>query len=158
MRTGYTVPNDTEYMLLRKVMALYAKYDFKSDDETINKIALAIGRKPKIAKDMLIGGVRNMMFTDFYRQFTDEDGEEGEEYTEDVTVDTTTEPSRIYYHERRRKILCETFDKLEYRERAVVAEHLGFCENCWSTRYIEIVNGKKVKREFKRDGVHRPCR
>ena len=136
-------------MLLRKVMALYAKYDFKSDDETINKIALAIGRKPKIAKDMLIGGVRNMMFTDFYRQFTDEDGEEGEEYTEDVTVDTITEPSRMYYHERRRKILCETFDKLEYRERAVVAEHLGFCENCWSTRYIEIVNGKKVKREFK---------
>ena len=149
MRTGYTVPNDTEYMLLRKVMALYAKYDFKSDDETINKIALAIGRKPKIAKDMLIGGVRNMMFTDFYRQFTDEDGEDGEEYTEDVTVDTTSEPSRMYYHERRLKFLCEAFDKLEYRERAIVAEHLGFCESCWSSYYIETVNGRKVKREFK---------
>lgn len=47
------------------------------------------------------------------------------------------------------KILCEVFDKLEYRERAIVAEHLGFCENGWSIRYIEAVNDRKVKREFK---------
>ena len=113
------------------------------------QVALAIGRKLKIAKDMLIGGVRNMMFTDFYRQYTDEDGEDGEECTEDVTVDTTTEPSRMYYHERRLKILCEAFDSLEYRERAIVAEHLGFCENCWSPYYVEIINGRKEKREFK---------
>ena len=61
---------------------------------------------------------------------------------------TTAEPSRMYYHERRLKILCEAFDNLEYRERAIVAEHLGFCENCWSPHYIEIINGRKVKREF----------
>ena len=36
----------------------------------------------------------------------------------------------------------------EYRERTIVAEHLGFCENCWSTHYIKTVNGRKVKREF----------
>lgn len=46
MRTGYTVPTDAEYSLLRKAMALYAEYGYKSDDETINKIAIAIGRKP----------------------------------------------------------------------------------------------------------------
>ena len=65
-----------------------------------------------------------------------------------MTFDTTAEPSRMYYHERRLKILCEAFDNLEYRERAIVAEHLGFCENCWSPHYIEIINGRKVKREF----------
>lgn len=146
MRTGYTIPSGDEYALLRKAMALYAKYEYKSDDVTISKIALEIGRKPKTAREIITGGVRNMMFAEFYRQYADEDGEES---AEDVTVDTTTEPSRMFYHERRLKILCEAFDNLEYRERAIVAEHLGFCENCWSTRYVEIINGKKVKREFK---------
>lgn len=145
MRTGYTVPSGDEYALLRKAMALYAKYEYKSDDATINKIALEIGRTYKTTKQMITGSVRNMMFTKFYRQYADEDGEEG---AEDVTVDTTTEPSRMFYHERRLKILFEAFDNLEYRERAIVAEHLGFCESCWSTRYIETVNGRKVKREF----------
>lgn len=145
MRTGYTVPTDAEYSLLRKAMALYAEYDYKNDDETINKIALAIGRKPNTARKMIAGGMRNMMFTEFYRQYADEDGEES---AEDVTVDITTEPSRMFYHERRLKILCEAFDNLEYRERTIVAEHLGFCENCWSTHYVDTVNGRKVKREF----------
>ena len=44
----------------------------------------------------------------------------------------------------------EAFDNLEYRERAIIAEHLGFCENCWSTYYVDTVNGRKVKREFEK--------
>jgi len=147
MRTGYTVPTDAEYSILSKVMALYAKYEYKSDDKTINKIALAIGRKPKTAKQMIAGGIRNMMFIEFYRQYADEDGEEG---AEDVTIDTTTEPSRMFYHKRHLKVLCEAFDNLEYRERAISAEHLGFCENCWSTYYVDAVNGRKVKRKFEK--------
>ena len=145
MRTGYTMPSGGEYALLRKAMALYAKYEYKSDDATISKIALEIGRKPKTTKQMIAGGVRNMMFTEFFRQYADENGEES---AEDVTVDSTTEPSRMFYHERRLKILCEAFDDLEYRERAIVAEHLGFCENCWSPYYVDTVKGRKVKREF----------
>ena len=147
MRTGYTIPSGDEYALLRKAMALYAKYGYKSDDATINKIALEIGRKLKTTKQMIVGGVRNMMFTEFYRQYADEDGEKG---AEDVTVDSTTEPSQMFYHERRMKILYEAFDDLEYRERSIVAEHLGFCENCWSPYYIEIINGRKVKRKFEK--------
>lgn len=147
MRTGYTIPSGDEYALLRKAMALYAKYGYKSDDATINKIALEIGRKLKTTKQMIVGGVRNMMFTEFYRQYADEDGEKG---AEDVTVDSTTEPSQMFYHERRLKILYEAFDDLEYRERSIVAEHLGFCENCWSPYYIEIINGRKVKRKFEK--------
>lgn len=147
MRTGYTIPSGDEYALLRKAMALYAKYGYKSDDATINKIALEIGRKLKTTKQMIVGGVRNMMFTEFYRQYADVDGEKG---AEDVTVDSTTEPSQMFYHERRLKILYEAFDDLEYRERSIVAEHLGFCENCWSPYYIEIINGRKVKRKFEK--------
>ena len=147
MRTGYTIPSGDEYALLRKAMALYAKYGYKSDDATINKIALEIGRKLKTTKQMIVGGVRNMMFTEFYRQYADEEGEKG---AEDVTVDSTTEPSQMFYHERRLKILYEAFDDLEYRERSIVAEHLGFCENCWSPYYIEIINGRKVKRKFEK--------
>lgn len=147
MRTGYTIPSGDEYALLRKAMALYAKYGYKSDDATINKIALEIGRKLKTTKQMIVGGVRNMMFTEFYRQYADEDGEKG---AEDVTVDSTTEPSQMFYHERRLKILYEAFDDLEYRERSIVAEHLGFCKNCWSPYYIEIINGRKVKRKFEK--------
>lgn len=147
MCTGYTIPSGDEYALLRKAMALYAKYGYKSDDATINKIALEIGRKLKTTKQMIVGGVRNMMFTEFYRQYADVDGEKG---AEDVTVDSTTEPSQMFYHERRLKILYEAFDDLEYRERSIVAEHLGFCENCWSPYYIEIINGRKVKRKFEK--------
>lgn len=147
MRTGYTISSGDEYALLRKAMALYAKYGYKSDDATINKIALEIGRKLKTTKQMIVGGVQNMMFTEFYRQYADEDGEKG---AEDVTVDSTTEPSQMFYHERRLKILYEAFDDLEYRERSIVAEHLGFCENCWSPYYIEIINGRKVKRKFEK--------
>ena len=147
MRTGYTIPSGDEYALLRKAMALYAKYGYKSDDATINKIALEIGRKLKTTKQMIVGGVRNMMFTEFYRQYADVDGEKG---AEDVTVDSTTEPSQMFYHERRLKILYEAFDDLEYRERSIVAEHLGFCENCWSPYYIENINGRKVKRKFEK--------
>ena len=143
----YTKNAIDDYALLRKAMALYAKYGYKSDDATINKIALEIGRKLKTTKQMIVGGVRNMMFTEFYRQYADEDGEKG---AEDVTVDSTTEPSQMFYHERRLKILYEAFDDLEYRERSIVAEHLGFCENCWSPYYIEIINGRKVKRKFEK--------
>ena len=102
----YTIPSGDEYALLRKAMALYAKYGYKSDDATISKIALEIGRTYKTTKQMITGGVRNMMFTEFYRQYADEDGEEG---AEDVTVDTTTEPSRMFYHERRLKIRKRLF-------------------------------------------------
>ena len=84
---------------------------------------------------------------EIYSQYADEDGEKG---AEDVTVDSTTEPSQMFYHERRLKILYEAFDDLEYRERSIVAEHLGFCENCWSPYYIEIINGRKVKRKFEK--------
>ena len=145
MRTGYTVQSGDEYALLRKAMALYARYGYKSDDAVISGIAHEIGRSCKTTRQMIAGGVRNMMFTEFYRKYADEEDEEG---AEDVTVDTGTEPSRIFRHERRLQVLSDAFDKLEYRERAIVAAHLGFCMDCWSGFYVENENGRKAKRRF----------
>ena len=39
MRKGYSVQSVDEYRTLRKAMALYAKYEYKFDDETITIIA-----------------------------------------------------------------------------------------------------------------------
>ena len=66
MRTGFTVPTDTEYYLLRTAMRLYAEHDYKTDDETVAMIAKKIHRRPERVREMLRGGLQNMQFTDFY--------------------------------------------------------------------------------------------
>ena len=42
MRTGFTVPTDKEYYLLRTAMRLYAEHDYKTNDETVALIAKKI--------------------------------------------------------------------------------------------------------------------
>lgn len=50
MRQGYSVQSVDEYRTLRKAMALYAKYEYKFDDETITIIAAEIGKASKAPK------------------------------------------------------------------------------------------------------------
>lgn len=38
MRTGFTVPTDTEYYLLRMAVRLYAENNYKTDDATLTTI------------------------------------------------------------------------------------------------------------------------
>ena len=45
--------------------------------------------------------------------------------------------------------ICKAFDNPGRRKQVTAAEHLGFCENCWSPYCIEIIIGRKAKREFK---------
>ena len=106
MRTGFTVPTDTEYYLLRTVMRLYAERDYNTDDETVNLIAEKIKRKPERVREMLRGGLQNMQFTDFYRSYGDEDGEES---TEDVTCDRSSEPSAMFFRDEQAADLYEAF-------------------------------------------------
>ena len=131
MRTGFTVPTDKEYYLLRTAMHLYAEHDYKTVDETINLIAAKIQRKPERVRDMLRGGLQNMQFTDFYRTYEDEDGEEG---AEDVTCDHSTDPSAMFFRDEQAADLYEAFQSLEYRERDMLSLHLGFCPECFATR------------------------
>lgn len=126
MRTGYTVQSSDEYKLLRKTMALYNKYG-KSDDETIAQIAAEIDRSTKITKELITAGLRNMSYVDFYRKFADEDSETS---SEDVTRDDTTDPAKMFFDEWRADAVFDRYEKLDIRERSMIAEHLGFCREC----------------------------
>ena len=64
-----------EYRTLRKAMALYAKYEYKFDDETITIIAAEIGKSVKDTKEITRAGIDSTHYTDFYRKYADEDGE-----------------------------------------------------------------------------------
>ena len=125
------VPTDTEYYLLRTAMRLYAEHDYKTDDETVAMIAKKIHRRPERVREMLRGGLQNMQFTDFYRTYEDEDGEEG---AEDVTCDRSREPSALFFRDEQSADLYEVFHSLDYRERDMLSLHLGFCPECFATR------------------------
>ena len=140
MRTGFTVPTDTEYYLLRTAMWLYAEHDFKTDEGTVNLIAEKIKRKPAYVREMLRCGLQNMQFTDFYRTYVDEDGEEG---AEDVTSDRSSEPSATFFRDEQAAGLYEAFQSLDYRERDMLSKHLGFCPECFATRDK---NGKPLRK------------
>ena len=130
MRTGFTVPTDTEYYLLRTAMRLYAEHDCKMDDATLAAIGEKIRRKPEYVREMIRSGLQNMQFTDFYRTYDDEDGEES---TENVTCDRSSEPSAMFFRDEQAADLYEAFQSLDYRERDMLSKHLGFCPECFST-------------------------
>ena len=131
MRTGFTVPTDTEYYLLRTAMRLYAEHDYKTDGETVAMIAKKIHRKPGYVREMIRSGLQNMQFTDFYRTYEDEDGEEN---TEDVTCYHSSEPGAMFFRDEQAADLYEAFQSLDYRERDMLSKHLGFCPECFATR------------------------
>ena len=130
MRTGFTVPTDTEYYLLRTAMRLYTEHDCKMDDATLAAIGEKIRRKPEYVREMIRSGLQNMQFTDFYRTYDDEDGEES---TENVTCDRSSEPSAMFFRDEQAADLYEAFQSLDYRERDMLSKHLGFCPECFST-------------------------
>ena len=131
MRTGFTVPTDTEYYKLRTAMRLFAEHDFRTDDATIAAIAAKIRRKPKHIREMLRGGLQNMQFTDFYCAYSDKDDEEG---AEDVTVDHGSNPETVFFRDELAADLYAAFQALDYRERDMLSLHLGFCPDCFATR------------------------
>ena len=140
MRTGFTVPTDKEYYLLRTAMRLYAEHDYKTDDETVAIIAEKIHRRPERVREMLQGGLQNMQFTDFYLTYEDVDGEEG---AEDVTCDRSSEPGAMFFRDEQAADLYKAFQALDYRERDMLSKHLGFCPECFATRDK---NGKPLEK------------
>ena len=69
---------------------------------------------------------------DFYRHYGDEDSEES---MEEVAADGTSQTEELYLRIERAEKVMSTFESLNYRERAIVAEHLGFCRECYATHY-----------------------
>lgn len=131
MRSGFTVESADVYANLRKTMAMHNKNGGKTDNDSIRGISDAVNLSEKRVGEMLVGGLRNLSFIDFYRQYADEDSEQSRE---DVTCDYTFEPCSEVIHMEQHDALFDAFDSLSYREREVVRAHLGFCDNCHTTR------------------------
>lgn len=128
MRTGCSVPNDTEYYLLRKAMRLFVEYGEKTDDETIAAIAADIHRKPKTALEMIRSGMQNMQVLELDREADDEDDEPMEIGT------LSDEPSALFFQAYQMDALYDAFRGLDYKEREMLARHYGFCPECFSVK------------------------
>ena len=69
-----------------------------------------------------------------YRHYGDEDSEES---MEEVAADGTSQTEELYFRIEKAEEVMSTFESLNYRERAIVADHLGFCRECYATHYYD---------------------
>ena len=134
MRTGYTVQSSYADEKLRNVMGKFAEHGYRCDEDTIAAIAEETQIAPKNVEEILIGGLLNMNRTDFYRNYGDEDSEES---MEEVAADGTSQTEELYLRIEKAEKVMATFESLNYRERAIVADHLGFCRDCYATHYYD---------------------
>ena len=134
MRTGFTVHSDYEYSRLRNAMRLFREYGSKADDTTIEIIARDIGTSKEDADEIIRSGMQNMQFVDYYKQYADEDSEESRE---EVACDNSSEPDKLFFKLEQAEAVMTAFENLNYRERAMVSAHLGFCVDCYSTHYYD---------------------
>ena len=152
MRTGFTVQSNDEYLRLRKVMRLFREYSGKADGDTIKKVADNIGTSMEDAAEIIRCGMQNMQFVDYYRQYA---GEDSEESREEVAHDSSAEPDKIFFKLERAEAVMAEFEILNFRERAMVAAHLGFCMECYATHYYDNddldENGKPTRKPFQKE-------
>ncbi len=134
MRTGYTVQSSYADENLRKVMLKFAEHEYRYDEETITAIAEETKISPKNVEEILQGGLLNMSMTDFYRHYGDEDSEES---MEEVAADGTSQTEELYLRIEKAEKVMSAYESLNYRERAIVADHLGFCRDCYATYYYD---------------------
>lgn len=134
MRTGYTAQSSYADEQLRKVMWQYAEHGYRYDAETLTAISNETGISPKNVEEILQGGLLNMSMTDFYRHYGDEDSEES---LEEVAADGTSQTEELYFRIEKAEEVMAAFEGLNYRERAIVADHLGFCRDCYATHYYD---------------------
>lgn len=132
-----TMTVDT-YPVMRRIMAIYHRNNDDCSNGCIQKIADEVGMDAKTVQRYIAIGALNERRADFYLQYD----EDGEETGEDVTVDTTSEPDKLYLREVLHAALYGAFDSLTYREQHTVAKHLGFCDTCWSVKKAVLINGE----------------
>ena len=134
MRTGFTIQSNDEYLRLRKAMRLFHEYGGNADDDTIKKVADNIGTSTEDAAEIIRCGMQNMQFVDYYRQYADEDSEESRE---EVAHDCFSEPDKLFFKLEEAEVIMSTFENLNYRERAMISAHLGFCMECYATHFYD---------------------
>lgn len=134
MRTGYSVQSSYADEQLRKVMWQYAEHGYRYDEETIAAISNETEISTKNVEEILQGGLLNMSITDFYRHYGDGDSEET---MEEVAADGTSQTEELYFRMEKAEEVMAAFEALNYRERAIIADHLGFCRDCYATYYYD---------------------
>lgn len=132
-----TMTADT-YPVLRRIMAIYHRDGDDCTDDSIQRIADETGLDTKTVRRYIAIGTLNERRVDFYRQYD----EDGEETGEDIAVDTTSQPDKLYFRAVLYDALHEAYDNLSYREQRTVAKHLGFCDTCWSVKKAVLINGE----------------
>lgn len=132
-----TMTADT-YPVLRRIMAIYHRDSDDCSDSSIQRIADETGMDEKTVRRYIAIGTLNERRIDFYRQY-DEDGEEA---AEDISVDTTSQPDKLYFRAILYDALYQAYDSLTYRKQRTIAKHLGFCNTCWSVRKAVLINGE----------------
>ena len=128
MRTGFTVQSLAEYAKLRKAMAVWDKYDRSYDDAVLETVAADIGETTDDTKEILLGGLLNENCVDLYQQYAEDD---------EAHPDTTSDTYTLYMKGELYARLWDAYDKLEYTERMMLAQRLGFCFDCHSTFYMD---------------------
>lgn len=129
MRTGYTVPSESKYRTLRRIMRVYSEYGYSI--ESISKISNEVKLPEDNVKSIIASGIENMNIVDFYVSYTDE---ESEETMTDVTSDTDFEPLKVLLENEKFSYVRDAFYRLDYRERLVVSEYLAFCPDCFKLK------------------------
>lgn len=132
-----TMTTDT-YPVLRRIMAIYHLNGDDCSDSCIQRITDETGMGEKIVRKYITIGTLNERRVDFYQQYD----EDGEETGEDIAVDTTSQPDKLYFRAVLYGALREAYDNLTYREQRTVVKHLGFCDTCWSVRKAVLINGE----------------
>ena len=135
MRTGYSVQSEFEYARLRKVMAIYTDLGEEFSEEVISQVAEKIGESYEKTKLIIEGGILTENYTDVQSNDEDNTGT-----TDFLLPDSSLNPENIYFKQELYGKLYEAYDSLEYTEKIMLAQHLGFCPECFSTRYADKTN------------------
>ena len=136
-QSGVVTMSPDTYPVMKRIMAIYHQNGDNGSDEAIQRIADEIGMEYKTVKQYLAIGLLNERRADFYKDYD----ENGEETDEDVTVDYSSEPDKLYSRTVLYNALYSAYDRLSYREQRTLAKHLGFCDSCWSTSKAILKNG-----------------
>ena len=148
MRTGYSVQSEFEYSRLRKAMAIYSELGGKFTEETITKVSEQLGESYDKTKSIIEGGILTENYTDVQSNDEDDTGT-----TDFLLPDSSLNPENIYFKQELYGKLYESYDSLEYTEKIMLAQHLGFCPECFSTRYADKTdldgNGKPKNKPLK---------
>ena len=148
MRTGHSIQSEFEYARLRKAMAIYKDLGGEFTEETISQVATQIKESYEKTKSIIEGGILTENYTDVHSN--DDDDEQTIDF---LLPDSSLNPENIYFKQELYDKLYEAYDSLEYTEKTMLAQHLGFCPECFSTHYADKndldENGKPKEKPIK---------